>query len=886
MKNKNIQMNAYNLVPGLEKFLGFNKDPKGYEGSGIVYSDLDRLCDGVMGFLSGVLGAVKDENEVTTYDNYITPDDNKLQKVLEEVNNNIGSGRTGLAASVGAVKGWLEGYEGEMKTRTKTVTGPLDTTIRDIYQSAEYIKTLRSQEYDAVSDKLADWADSVNSLVTQPKSSLDSLRDLDPNLKNKLETNVCVIFNSVNTFVESTKLDYSDLVAVASSVDRDLTTLESQISSTVTEQVRVLKETVTKGIDGLRMLVKEELERKVKLLTDTVWKLHTVRQNIKKSVDVINGKFDEKDTSPNTALGAASLAQNIVTNAATLRDDDLGSLWAEIQLALTGLTDGIADKEGNQGHLNDIVTSVGEYATNFEETFKQSINDAVTAIVDGEPVKQYLYSYVSGNNHAKKFKGRFTAADNDAILKVFLSIVQKNIKAALTAIKANPKPGSQSTVDGHLQNVHKYLSNYAEQVIHKVADVVGKIQSDLQDGYDLQMTDVSESGYNPYLKWGVEAALTELQSLAKGAEIEIQRFKSEINMGKLTAAIDGVKALGEELKKLVEKPLIEKIQTKLNNDVSMPAEKIKQGLAYVIDSVNMELRNISAILEDKKDKNDKHDKKLVGVKNQIDEKTNELNQQVTSTLDAQVRTLKEGTLEKATNLCQSTITSKVTSDSATAKRSIKQEALRMFADTKEKELEALKGLVTQKYTEIGEIIQQDLESGLKGMMGKMKANDTYLDTLQKQTEIRTATTQVRMYLEELLQYVEDQVKISTAQQTKKDTVASTKIANVKTMLGLSLDDLSSSNHFDHTFSRNLADFTNTLSALQGELESSVILGETLRNVFSRVYHRKEIFPMSLGGVLKAKSAELKRQHREAKGGHTGALDRRTRYQWRAHKKCS
>ncbi|CDR71912.1 hypothetical protein, conserved [Babesia bigemina] len=83
-----------------------------------------------------------------------------------------------------------------------------------------------------------------------------------------------------------------------------------------------------------------------------------------------------------------------------------------------------------------------------------------------------------------------------------------------------------------------------------------------------------------------------------------------------------------------------------------------------------------------------------------------------------------------------------------------------------------------------------------------------------------------------------------------------------------------------------SDYVETMKGEHEELESSVILGETLRNVFSRVYHRKEIFPMSLGGVLKAKSVELKRQHREAKGGHTGALDRRTRYQWRAHKKCS
>ncbi|GBE62051.1 hypothetical protein, conserved [Babesia ovata] len=53
-----------NLTDGLEKFLGFNPSSKGYDGSGIVYSDLDRLCDGVMAFLHGVLSGVKDDDAV------------------------------------------------------------------------------------------------------------------------------------------------------------------------------------------------------------------------------------------------------------------------------------------------------------------------------------------------------------------------------------------------------------------------------------------------------------------------------------------------------------------------------------------------------------------------------------------------------------------------------------------------------------------------------------------------------------------------------------------------------------------------------------------------------------------------------------------------------
>ncbi|GBE58608.1 hypothetical protein, conserved [Babesia ovata] len=53
-----------NLCDGLQTFLGYDENSKGYTGSGIVYSDLDRLCDGVMSFLHGVLDGVRDDDDV------------------------------------------------------------------------------------------------------------------------------------------------------------------------------------------------------------------------------------------------------------------------------------------------------------------------------------------------------------------------------------------------------------------------------------------------------------------------------------------------------------------------------------------------------------------------------------------------------------------------------------------------------------------------------------------------------------------------------------------------------------------------------------------------------------------------------------------------------
>ncbi|CDR71705.1 hypothetical protein, conserved [Babesia bigemina] len=63
-ENDNCEKLLTNLCDGLETFLGFNSESKGYDGTGIVYSDLDRLCDGVMGFLYYLL---KDVSEKQPY---------------------------------------------------------------------------------------------------------------------------------------------------------------------------------------------------------------------------------------------------------------------------------------------------------------------------------------------------------------------------------------------------------------------------------------------------------------------------------------------------------------------------------------------------------------------------------------------------------------------------------------------------------------------------------------------------------------------------------------------------------------------------------------------------------------------------------------------------
>ncbi|GBE59991.1 hypothetical protein, conserved [Babesia ovata] len=161
-------------------FLGYHETSKGYDGKGIVYSDLDRLCDGVMSFLHGVLESVKSDDNVTTYDNMLDSG-SRLDNVLRDLCSLIGTGRDGLSASVTKVKGWLGKYNGEVGNKTKAVTEGLSALIGDYYKEVSRKAGLKLQlQLDA-------WQSTVQK-VEQETDRLENyyINVLDRSLNNQI----------------------------------------------------------------------------------------------------------------------------------------------------------------------------------------------------------------------------------------------------------------------------------------------------------------------------------------------------------------------------------------------------------------------------------------------------------------------------------------------------------------------------------------------------------------------------------------------------------------------------------------------------------------------------------------------------------------------------
>ncbi|CDR71654.1 hypothetical protein, conserved [Babesia bigemina] len=160
-----------------------------------------------MGFLSGVLGAVKNENEVTTYDNYITGEDKKLNKVIEKLNKNIGSGRAGLVESVAAVKGWLEGYGKSVKEKTENIYIQMKMIMNNIDTHKTYIDNTTKDGFDAISSNLSGSITINKRLLAKLQNDGEIIKLIDVPLQKKTAPAIEKIFQA---FSELKKLAKND----------------------------------------------------------------------------------------------------------------------------------------------------------------------------------------------------------------------------------------------------------------------------------------------------------------------------------------------------------------------------------------------------------------------------------------------------------------------------------------------------------------------------------------------------------------------------------------------------------------------------------------------------------------------------------------------------
>ncbi|GBE63286.1 Extracellular matrix-binding ebh, putative [Babesia ovata] len=291
--NENPKTLLTNLTDGLEKFLGFNPDSKGYTGSGIVYSDLDRLCDGVMAFLLQCLEGAK------TLLHHYFPD---ITRAISDLERSIGKGRgvSGFAQAIGIVQRGLEGYESGMEERISNIKEPLTTLINHVETQLEQFKkpdykegqTRKTDEELSKIFNVGNVETVLASCIQKTKKYIADILDaenyglrlLDPEFRSKLREPLMRIRQEVKRFSKSSDKDFLQLEEMKKTIK---TTLES-LRKSVKKKSMMMVAAIRVQIEGIEIILSnriKELEKWIEEASAVVTEAETQVGIIEKEVN-------------------------------------------------------------------------------------------------------------------------------------------------------------------------------------------------------------------------------------------------------------------------------------------------------------------------------------------------------------------------------------------------------------------------------------------------------------------------------------------------------------------------------------------------------------------------------------------------------------------------
>ncbi|GBE63460.1 hypothetical protein, conserved [Babesia ovata] len=301
------------LCTGLEKFLGYQNG--NYTGEGIVYSDLDRLCDGVMSFLHGVLSNIKPKLGLHS---------NEINEAIRLLEANKHSGKDGFNAAIGEVVQGVNKYnEGvkksnqevkEIMTKMQGYTRQEDGKLINGLHAIQVENNPRDPElmfaYKDVNKALQEcqaeatkFTDSLNISDTNNKHK-DAVNDLNDTLKVKLNNLRSTIVYETGRLGKVQKQEEKQFEERTAKIAEVLKALGTQINKHICREierfVEDLKPKVQKILDELKKIDKR-LQEYVKELEAWIESALQVIKSAEEKFDEISAEANEEAVSKNPA---------------------------------------------------------------------------------------------------------------------------------------------------------------------------------------------------------------------------------------------------------------------------------------------------------------------------------------------------------------------------------------------------------------------------------------------------------------------------------------------------------------------------------------------------------------------------------------------------------
>ncbi|GBE63128.1 hypothetical protein, conserved [Babesia ovata] len=831
-KSKDPKELLNNLCSGLEKFLGYQETSKGYSGDGIVYSDLDRLCDGVMSFLHGVLHNIQPK---------LGQHMNEISKAIDSLNLHKHSGKEGFNAAIGRVLEGVKQYNEGVKASNKKVSGQINLftgNINMLQDTSNKILQERNERGEAmtynadqvqkavtqVDNKVAECLQHAKDFIDNITQNNEHVNDLSDDLKRNVISARDNIAYQRGELERIHRLQEQDRKALEQGVRERLQDLGKCVNTEIMERVKTLVEEIKKKgsaiLDQLR-----EIERKlweyVQEFEAWIKQARNVIADAEKQVAVIEKEMNDPEP------GQKNNKKDIDEAARTIQDN-IGTLYEQFEgvkekylktfKILKGEDGTGADKDSVLGKLSELPGEVqaavphdfktltkhrGEWDLNGKmELFRSQMQQNVGNYL--RTLKEAVEAGIDAQNGsvAPGKTPALTSLDGNSELKSRLGYLGGLIESA--------KLDNQKEGLGYCIEVILYFLKSAKQIDNKGWD---KVTQRFGDGLGQAIGTAVTA---------VDSRLGEL--LQKAIQAGIKRLQQEINVD-VVAKFDSIDNNFTQLDKLANsanKELAENTSTIMN----------KFGtLCYDIRSAAGEPNGLKGKLKELSELID-HAVISINGKDQkgLHEIKNEFGRLRTSLKDGAI-TLAEQLLgvevPKFQKTCVTTLKDHVIQQVETAEQAITQDLRAKYVTFMKDQLTVFAEKCQTELNELPDEITADADKGAKGFMKKIAHFIPQIKGFFETTSEEQKT--LKIFAEWLLLRFND---FFEALYPQEDFQKVRRIFDpCRNALHNLLSKLITSQHFDPTFTTNLHTLKTKLNELTPKQfgEESTALLQSLKD---------------------------------------------------------
>ncbi|GBE63391.1 hypothetical protein, conserved [Babesia ovata] len=800
--NKNCKDILDKLCTGLQTFLGYNSDSKGYDGTGIVYSDLDRLCDGVMSFLHGVLESVKNDDNVRTYYE-MSP------TCMENIEKQLNTGQHGLWKAVEAFKAWHMYYEKALNEKIGAVKTPLDGVKRQI----EADKNKIEQEKDsAISDQINSWALRAQGYIDKVKEADKAREKLDPLLSGKININVSLLLQATNTFKEAAESrDLEELHRESFNVMQGVTDhVNEKFNAGVKRLQEYLKDKIGKLRDKLNKLQNEQFSRLQESVTSGLEPAFRkvegeIRALVERYGEHVVGKLKNIVDFSNPFYTRFGATQRALKSAMNQVEADIG------RLAQLNTFDHIMDGQSKivapllqKIASKDAFAELSEYFILLESLVMDKVNDAMEGIGSWlEMLFQYgsgEYIHIALHDPKDSLHSLKTILENSSTIALE---VPDELKDYLVDVEfKNPKPN----VRGISNTIEEVLTKIGKRSSFKKGELITTIKSLLSDlakiaaALSSHSKDVIEDVMD-----AIEKQVTkEIQGIAGAIFKQISMIHNGIKQSNESSV--SITANGLKLDITGLEWLVTEFQDKINQELGTLQKSVGKDAADGQDCVYNDLMQLKKHI-------DTLGENMGIVKDNVLSVGTEVEACIRLSNDMLIK------LPRWTEVLMDEVLRDISREITRGFQEVHAKAKTLYAQRKEREIQALQQIVTAQFRDVEKTIEEDKKNGVKGCLSKIKS--LLVPQIQTMNGVLTASEdtighahkQVKSQLTQAAEFLKkgfaEVLEFLTFQEETKEYDED--VNQVSTSLDTLLGQIISSHHFDDHVSSKLYDFTNSLT---------------------------------------------------------------------------